>query len=195
MSNLAQNKPFGCRDLKAYEITSLSTPTYATGVDVPCVNALTFEDNLVTAKLEGDDTICATHAALESVKFGFDTGGINLDLYDVLQGATLTDSGSGSGAVTILDSSVADQRPYFGLIGQSYATDTGGDTLCIMYKCKSEEGGGSTFNKGQFAMVKFGGIALPSPYSSDTKGVIRRLINRTTAAAISTTWLSNPVHI
>lgn len=186
------NKPFGLRDAKAFEETA-TTPTYGTGVDLSCISSFKFDPKTVEAMLEGDDTICASHSNLESVDVQAQNGGMDLAIYDLLFGGTLTDSGSGSTAQTILDYKVSDKRPYLSVIGQSYATDSGaGDTLIILYRAKAMGGGGGEFAKGKFYTGDFKFSAIPYAGNSDT---IMRAVNRTTAAAISTTWLSNPVHI
>ena len=185
-------KPFGLRDCLAFEETA-TTPTYGTGVDITCVSSFKFDHKTVEALLEGDDSICASHSNLEQIDVGVQNGGMTLGIYDLLFGGTLTDSGSGSTAQTILDFKVSDKRPYLGVIGQSYGTDTdSGDTLAILYRAKATGGGGGEFAKGKFYTGDFKFTCIPYAGNSDT---IRRIVNRATAVAISTTWLSNPVHI
>lgn len=190
MATVNDNRPFGLRDLKVYERTA-ATPTYGTGVDVPCVNEVQFDVEVTNAVLEGDDVKCSTHSIPESVKVSFKHGGLPIDVYDLLMGSTLTDSGTGSGAITLLDIAVADVRPYFAFIAQSYGS-AGGDTLLVGYKSKMMGGGGGTLKKGDFFTSSFEVTVVPCDYDSDT---LVRVVHRTTAAAISTTFLSNPVHV
>jgi len=169
------------------------TPTYGTGVDVSCISSFKFDHKTVEAMCEGDDTICASHSNLEQIDVTAQNCGMTLGIYDLLFGGTLTDSGSGATAQTILDYKVSDKRPYSGIIAQSYATDTGvGDTLAILYRAKATGGGGGEFAKGKFFTGDFKFTCIP--YAGDSL-TIMRVVNRTTAAALSTTWLSNPVHI
>lgn len=185
-------KPFGLRDAKAFEITA-TTPTYGTGADVPCINSFQFDQKTVEALLEGDDTICASHSNLEQVEVKVKNGGMDPALYDLLFGNTLTDSGSGGTAQTLIDFKVSNRRPYLGIIGQAYdGSGTAGDTLVILYKAKTVGGGGGTLEKGKFFTGDFTFNAIPSDYDSDT---IMRVVNRATGAAINTTWTSNPIHI
>lgn len=184
------NKPFGLRDLKIYERTA-STPTYGTGIDVPCVSKVSFDIEVTNAVLEGDDVKCSTHSIPESVKVNFESGGLPINVYDLLMGSTLTDSGTGSGAITLLDIAVADVRPYFAFIAQAYGSE-GGDTLLVGYKAKMMGGGGGELSKGNFYTSSFEVEVVPCDYDSDT---LIRVIHRTTAAAISTTFLTNNVHI
>lgn len=182
-------RPFGLRDMKVFEITA-TTPTYAAGVDVPCVSELTIDTVVTEAQLEGDDSICASHANLEAVDCTVTHGGFIAGVYDVLFGATVTDSGTSPNDFTYLDLAVSDVRPYFGMIADSRSSE-GGNTLIVGYKCKSTGGGGGTFSKGAFYTPQFNVRCLPSYGDSDT---IMRLVNYQTATAISTTWLSNNVH-
>lgn len=185
------NKPFGLRDLKVYERTA-DTPTYGTGLDVPCVNKVSFDIEVTNAVLEGDDVKCATHSIPESVKASFESGGLPIDIYDLLMGSTLTDSGSGSGAITLLDIAVSDVRPYFAWIAQAYGSESAGDTIIVGYKAKMMGGGGGELSKGNFYTSSFEVETLPCDFDDDT---ILRVVHRTTAVAISTTFLSNPVHV
>lgn len=185
------NKPFGLRDAKVFERTA-ATPTYGTGVDVSCINSFKFDQKVVEAMLEGDDSICASHSNLESIDVQVQNGGMDLSVYDLLFGGTLVDSGSGGSAQTILDYKVSDRRPYCGVIGQAYDGGGGaGDTLIILPKAKTVGGGGGEFAKGKFYTGDFKLNCLPSDVGGD---LIMRVVNRATAAALSTTWTSNPVH-
>lgn len=185
-------RPFGLRDVKVFEITA-TTPTYAAGVDVPCVSELTLDTVVTEAMLEGDDSICATHANVEAVDMAITHGGVALNLYDVLFGATVTDSGTSPNDFTYMDLAVSDVRPYFGLIADSRTSDAAlaGNTLFIGYKCKTTGGGGGSLSKGSFFTPQFNIRALPGYQDSDT---IMRWINYQTATAIDGTWLSNNVH-
>lgn len=184
-------RPFGLRDAKVFEITAI-TPTYAAGVDIPCVNSASFDPVVTEAVLEGDDVKCSTHAILEEISADITHGGMPMDLYDVIMGASLVDSGAGSTELTILNLKTTSVRPYFGLALDSRADQGGSSTLIFLYKCKMIGGGGGTFQKGSFYAPSFNVRALPSDYDSDT---IMRAINYETAVAISTTWLTNNVHI
>lgn len=191
MATVANNKPFGLDDLKVFERTA-STPTYSTGTDIPCAQEISFDIEVTTAKLEGDNSICSIHSITDDVKATINNGGVTLALYDVMFGATLVDSGTGSGEQTLLDISVSDSKPYFGVIAKAPGTDPAGDVLLIMYKSKVVGGGSFAFKKGEFATSSWELICIPSDYDSDT---VMRVVNRVTAAAISTTWTSNPMHI
>jgi hypothetical protein len=183
-------RPFGLRDMKVFEITA-TVPTYAAGVDIPCVNSAQFDPVVTEAVLEGDDVKCSTHAILENITVTVTHGGMPMSLYDVIMGASLVDSGSGSAEVVYLNLKTSSVRPYFGMILDSRA-DEGGNTLVIFYKCKMVGGGGGTFQKGSFFAPQFNVNALPSDYDSDT---IMRAGHYETITAISTTWLTNNVHI
>lgn len=182
------SKPFGLREMYVYERTA-STPTYDTGVELTYVSSFTVDQIVTEGLLEGEDITGAVHANLDRVEVSFENGGMPLDVYAMLLGSTLTDSGGGTSEQTILDIGVGDVRPYFGWIARSVGDD-GGDTMYIGYKFKMNTGGGGTFAKGQFYTGSFGAVGIPSDYDSDR---IIRPIHRVTAAVISSTWTSNPV--
>lgn len=183
-------RPFGLRDAKVFEITA-STPTYDAGVDVPCVNSAQFDPIVTEAVLEGDDVKCSTHAILEEITGSVTHGGMPMSVYDVISGASLVDSGAGAAEVVYLNLKTSSVRPYFGLALDARA-DEGGNTLVFFYKCKQTGGGGGTFQKGSFFAPSFNFRAIPSDYDDDT---IMRAAHYETITAISTTWLTNNVHI
>lgn len=186
-------RPFGLRDAQVFDLSDESTPTYEDAVDINCVSELTVDTVVTEAMLEGDDSICATHANVEAIELAVTHGGANLAVYELLFGSTLTDSGSTPNEVTYLDIAVSDARPYVGLIADSRGSD-GGNTLFIFYKCKTTGGGGGSLSKGAFFAPQFSMRAHASPegYDSDT---IARWANHETATAIDSTWDNNPVHI
>lgn len=183
-------QPFGLRDVKVYEITTCAAAAatvYGTGVDIPCVSELTIDQVVTEAMLEGDDSICASHANLEAIDFAITHGGAVLGVYDVLFGGTATDSGTSPNDNTYLDLAVSDARPYVGVIADARGAD-GGQTFFVFFKAKAVGGGGGTLAKGAFWTPQFNMKALPSCQDSDT---IARMINRTYATTINTTWASN----
>jgi len=181
-------RPFGLRDCKVFEITDHSTPTYDTGVDVPCVQELTFDPSIVEATLEGDDSICATHSNIEAVEFSITHGGLDLNVYATLAGITLTDSGASPNEATLMDMAVSDVRPYVGVIADSRGAE--GNSLFVFYKSKLIGGGGGTLSKGSFMTPAYNFRAVTCDYNSDT---IMRIINYETATAINTTWATNHI--
>lgn len=184
-------RPFGLRDAKVFEITDTTTPTYAAGVDIPCVNSAQFDPVVTEAVLEGDDVKCSTHSILEEITATITHGGLPMDLYDVIMGASLVDSGAGSAEIVILNLKTSATRPYFGLALDSRA-DEAGNTLVFIYKAKMTGGGGGTFQKGSFYAPQFSVRAIASDYDDDT---ILRAIHFETTTAINSTWMSNNVHI
>lgn len=184
-------RPFGLRDAKVFEITAI-TPTYGAGVDIPCVNSAQFDPVVTEAVLEGDDVKCSVHSILEEITATITHGGLPMDLYDVIMGASLVDSGAGATEIVILNMKSSSVRPYFGLGLDSRADEGGSNTLIFLYKCKMTGGGGGTFQKGSFYAPQFSVRALPSDYDDDT---ILRAIHNETTTAISTTWLTNNIHI
>lgn len=183
-------RPFGLRDAKVFEITDTTTPTYSTGVDIPCVQELSFDPSIVEATLEGDDSICASHSNLEAVEFSITHGGLDLAIYSTMAGITLSDSGASPNEATMMDMKVSDVRPYMGVIADSRGAE--GNTLFVFYKAKLIGGGGGTLSKGAFLTPSYNFRAITCDYDDDT---ITRFLNYETATEISTTWLTNHVFV
>lgn len=182
------NYPVGLRRLYLYENTTGTT--YATGQRVNCTKTLTWAPNMVELKLEGDDVICRSTSLMESVNCDIEFGGVPLDIYSDLFGANVQDSGTTPSAVTILDLAVSDQRPQLGWIAQAYG-DVSGDMLVIGYRATVLSGPGGEMAKGSYQSSKFTLESKTAPHDDDR---LLRIINRETAAAISTTWATNTVY-
>ena len=189
---MAQNdkKPFGARDMKIFSRTA-ATPTYGTGVDVGCFVKLEWEPQVTEKLLEGDDVICAVASQFEGIEVNVEHGGFPLPVYALMIGHTLTDSGTTPNEATIMNLKVNDVRPYFGFIATAFGTE-GGPVMIIGYKHKLTDGAGSALEKGEFMMGEHTWVGIPSDYDSVT---VLRAINMEWQLAISTTWLSNNVHI
>lgn len=190
---MAQNdkRPFGARDLKIF-VRTASTPTYGTGVDIGCFTKLQFDPKTTEEILKGDDVVCSAHSQLENIEISVSHGGYALPVYAAMFGHTLTDSGTTPNEATFLNMKISDKRPFFGFIALAYGAE-GGTVLIIGYKTKLFDGGGATLENGKFTTPDFKWTGIPSDYDSDT--ILRCGNFESSTITISTTWLSNNVHI
>lgn len=189
---MSQNNgyPFGVRQTYVHSISSLTTPTYGTGVPIPAINAVEYDIVTTNAILKGEDRVVASATNTESGTFKFSGGGIGLAAHAVIEGETAVDSGTPPNDLTYLRKKASTCIPYFGAVARAVGPSCGqagdpADFVVAMHKCKTSKRSGGKLGEGAFAMSDFEGQILPSPYDNDT---IVLLQHRATADALSSTW-------
>lgn len=175
--------PFGLDDVSLYLITSGS---YGTAVDLPASRVFSYTPDIATENLEGDDQIVASHSQDRGGTWDLESGGIPIAGWEVLTGATASDSGTTPNEVTYMDITTSLSRPYFGVIGRAIS-DEGGDTHVQIWKAKCTDGPSGSFSGGSFHLVSASGVYVP-----DSSGNIIRLMNHETKVAIPSTWPTEP---
>lgn len=128
--------PFGLRDVKLVPYTNLSATVFAAAmVDLPYGRTLSFSEAEDFEDLRGDDQLVTSHGSGASVEWELEAGGISLEAWAVMSGGIVTVSGVTPNVIKTYRRKVTDQKPFFGIIGQSIS-DSGGDMHCIIYRAK-----------------------------------------------------------
>lgn len=96
------------------DVNGASAPTYGSGIDVPGINAIAIDPNLVSAEIKGDSRVYATKARIDKLTGSFTYSELDLDVLAVLLGGTVYDSGTGSTEVAKYYFKSA-ELPYFKL--------------------------------------------------------------------------------
>lgn len=167
---------FGIADLKIAVWNG--TGSYGTALDVPSVQLLDVGPETVSAELEGDDRITATHAQIISSTLTFRFGSVDLDVIELLTGTTITDYGTTPNRIRNLPIDNLN-FPYIGLVGKAVAVEGIGDLHIYVRKCKVLEG----FNIRQ----EYGNFAIPEltlKAVADGTNRILEFIEHETAAAV-----------
>jgi hypothetical protein len=152
--------PFGLRDVKLRPIDA-SDGTVGAGVDLPAARTLSFKDTEESTELRGDDIVQASHGNGAVVEWDLEGGGISLAAYVILAGGTLTTTGTGSTAKTVVKKKSIDARPYFQIEGQSI-NDDGGDFHTIIYRAKADSSIEGEQADGAFWLTKASGKGYPN---------------------------------
>lgn len=182
--------PVGMRRFYIYEMTA-TTPTYATGVRIPC-KTVTPNFDASEIMLEGEDTILRSTSNLDSITLTLGTlAGVELPVYGKVFGAIVTDSSIAANEMSYMDVKVSNQRPAFGTIMNSWGDEDGVFQMAT-FNAKVVGLPNGTFDKGAYHAPSMTLKCLPAPDDDDT---LARLINWQVAsdAAISTTWATNHV--
>lgn len=176
----------GLRDVKLYSITSLSTPTYATGVDLPAAATMEVTPTFTSIQAEGDDQIVSTWSLPNGAEWTLEQAtALDMSAIEVLLGGTALDSNSGASEVTYWDFKSTTEVPYFGFVGKAIDAESDGDHHVLCYKARVEAGLGGSFGYGAYRAVNWAGKCLPDPYGN---AKIFRLFNHKTETAIPSTW-------
>lgn len=122
---------FGLNDvaIAAYNATN----DYETAVDVPSVQALRVDMQVVSAQLEGDDQITDTASSVIGAQLTLRFGSLSIAALEVLLGIASVPSGA---VYDHLQIGGGDKMPYFGVCGKMLATVGSGDCHVFLPKCK-----------------------------------------------------------
>jgi hypothetical protein len=180
---LGESLPYGIRDIKLRPLTSGGTVLGAS-VDLPNARTLGFEEAEDYEELRGDDQVVATRGKGANVEWSLESGGISLEALVVLNGGTITLTGTTPAQVKKYRKLVTDARPEFQAEGQAMS-ESGGDFHTVLYRCKASENITGEFGDGAFFLTGAGGLALPGKTTGNV-GALYDFIQNETAVAIST---------
>ncbi len=177
----AYAQPFGLRDVKLTPLgADGSTP--GTAVDLPASRTFSFTEAEDFEELEGDDQEVANHGNGPHVEWELESGGISLEAWAVLSGATLTSTGVTPSVKKTLKKNVSQQRPYFKVEGQAIS-DNGGDVHGVVYKAKATGSLEGELGNGSFFLTSADGRGIGSTEVGKT-GELWDWVHNETAAAI-----------
>lgn len=167
--------PYGLRDIKLVPEGVTPTP-----VDLPAARQLSVKPRITAAEIKGDDVLKAAVSFIEGAEWSLEAGGISLEAYAVLTGATAESAGV-TPARTVTTTVVGGQNmPYFKIYGQAMG-ESGSDIHCKIFKAKVTSLDG-TFGTDAFYVTQCSGIAVP-----DSAGDVYEFVQNETSTALPTT--------
>lgn len=178
--------PFGIRDIKLIPYTNLSATTFAVAmVDLPYGRTLSFSEVEDFEDLRGDDQLVTSHGSGAGVEWELEAGGISLEAWAVLSGGLVTTSGVSPNVIKTYRRKVTDQKPFFGIIGQSIS-DSGGDMHTIIYRAKVTDNLEGSFEDQSFFLTSCSGKGYGSQRTAPAGelGVVYDFVQHETIAAI-----------
>lgn len=178
---MAEALPYGLRDVKIATLSSAGVK--GTLVDLPNGRVFSFEEAEDFDELRGDDKVVTTRGKGPSISWDLEAGGISLEALVVLNGGTLTVSGTGPTEKKVYEKKVTDQRPEFFVEGQAMS-ESGGDFHAVVYRCKATGGVKGEMSDGTFYLTACSGDGLPSK-AAGFEDALYDLVQNATAAAIS----------
>jgi hypothetical protein len=178
--------PFGIRDIKLIPYTTLAATTFdAAMVDLPYGRTLSFSEAEDFEDLRGDDELVTSHGSGPSVEWELESGGISLEAWAVMSGGEVTTTGVTPAVVKTYRKKVTDQKPFFGIIGQSIS-DSGGDMHCVIYRAKVTDSLEGSFEDQSFFLTSCKGKGFGSRRTApaDELGTVYDFIQHETITAI-----------
>lgn len=170
--------PYGLRDLKVATYTP-STGVVGALVDLANAQTLSFSESEDFQTLRGDDKEVAKRGSGPTVEWSLEAGGISLAALVIINGGTVTTSGTGATAKTIYAKLASDSRPDFFIEGQAIS-ESGGDFHTVLRRCKADGGFEGEMKDGEFWVSKASGSAF-----ADFTDRLYEFVENATEAAIA----------
>lgn len=177
----AETLPYGLRDVKLTPYLTATTLA-PTSVDLPNSRTFSFEEAEEFEELRGDDKVVATVGKGASVSWELESGGIDLDAYQTMNGGTVTEGGVAPNSTKTYTKRTTDTRPEFKVEGQAIS-ESGGDFHVVLYRAKATDSLSGELADGTFWLTSASGSALPSRIEA-SKDVLYEFIENDTATAI-----------
>jgi hypothetical protein len=142
--------PYGLRDVKLIEYTTLAATAFGTTLtDLPNAQTFSFTETEEYTELRGDDRLVASHGQSPQLDCSLEAGGISIDAYKVLNGGDDIESGTTPNIVRRYRKKTTDQRPYFAVVGKAIS-DSGGDIHALVYRARVTGDLSGEFTDGEF---------------------------------------------
>jgi hypothetical protein len=173
----------GVDDAKIFELTAdtSSALTYGSAIDVPGIQKIDLTPKFTERGLKGDEKILDYYVHLDLIAWEIHSAKISLDVLAILEGGTITSSGTTpnqSNTYTVKDSSTP---KYFKIEAKAnYTAGEVGDFHMRLFKCKATSVD-IDYTTQDYAIVTARGIALPTV----NNGNIKEYVINETATAIS----------
>lgn len=188
---VADALPYGVRDCKLTEyIDAAGNVLGSTSVDLPYMQTLSFSESEEFQELRGDDKLITTRGQGAQVDWDLEAGGMSTPVWAILTGGDVVESGLTPNRVIELRKKATQSRPFFRIDGK-IISDSGGDILVRIYRCRCNDTIDADFSDGEFMTTAVSGVGLP--LLDDTNDLLYSIFRRETSAALTLTPDPNPV--
>lgn len=188
---VADALPYGVRDLKLTQYTdALGMVLGTTSVDLPYMQTLNFTEAEEFAELRGDDRLITTRGKGSMVNWDLESGGLASASWAVFTGGSIIETGSTPDRIVEMQKKSTQARPWFRIDGK-IISDSGGDVLVRIYRCRANGNIQTNFADGAFTTTQVSGVGYP--LLDDTNDLLYSIFRRETSAALTLTPDPNPV--
>jgi len=139
MTLATQSVLLGLDDSKISALTAdtSSALTYAASIDVPGIQNISLQSNYQQKSLYADEKVRDYYAQFDSVSWVINNAQVSLNVLTILEGGSITSSGTSPNQVNTYTLSNSSIPQYFKLEGKvNYSSSTVGDFHMVLYKCK-----------------------------------------------------------
>lgn len=183
--------PYGVRDLKLTSYTdALGMVLGTASVDLPYIQTLNFTEAEEFAELRGDDKVITTRGRGSMVNWDLESGGLPIAAWAVFTGGSVIERGLTPNREIELQKKSTQTRPWFRIDGK-VISDSGGDVLVRIYRCRANGDITANFTDGEFQTSSVTGIGYP--LLDDTNDLLYSIFRRETTEALTLTPDPNPV--
>lgn len=183
--------PYGCNDLKLTEYIDASGQVLGpTSVDLPYIQTLNFAEAEEYQELRGDDRLITTRGRGAMVNWDLESGGMATEVWAILTGGDVIERGLPPFREIEVRKRGTQTRPWFRIDGK-IISDSGGDVLTRIYRCRANDNITANFADGEFTTTQVSGVGYP--LLDDTNDLLYSIFRRETSSAITLTPDPNPV--
>jgi len=183
--------PYGVRDIKLTQYTdALGMVLGTTSVDLPYIQTLNFTEAEEFSELRGDDKMITTRGRGAMVNWDLEAGGISAQAWAIFSGGSVIESGLTPNRIVQLLKKSTQSRPWCRIDGK-IISDSGGDVLVRIYRCRANGDIGVNFADGEFTTTSVSGVGYP--LLDDTNDLLYSIFRRETEATLTLTPDPNPV--
>lgn len=192
VDDLNTSLPYGARDLKLTLYTDqLGMILGNVSVDLPYLQHLNFTEAEEFTELRGDDKTITTRGKGSTVNWDIESGGLSSNAWAIFTGGSVIQIGAEEGKrVFELQKKSTTPRPWFRIDGK-IISDSGGDILVRIYRCRANADITANFQDGEFATTQVTGVGYP--LLDDANDLLYSIFHREQEKAISATPDPNPI--
>ena len=182
--------PYGVRDAKLTQYAdSGGTVLSTTSVDVPVMQHLNFTEAEEFTELRGDDRVITTRGKGSQVNGDIESGGLPIGVWAIITGGSVIATGLTPNRIIELQKRATTARPFWRVDGK-IISDSGGDVLVRIYRCRANGNIQANFQDGNFQTSQIAFVGLP--LMDDSNDLIYSIFRRETSMDISLTPDPNP---
>lgn len=183
--------PYGANDLKLTQYNdALGMILGTASIDLPYIQTLNFTEAEEFAELRGDDKLITTRGRGSMVNWDLESGGLPIAAWAVFTGGSVIERGLEPNREVELQKKATQTRPWFRIDGK-IISDSGGDVLVRIYRCRANGDITANFTDGEFTTSQVTGVGYP--LLDDTNDLLYSIFRRETTSALTLTPEPNPL--
>lgn len=183
--------PYGVRDIKLTQYQdALGMVLGTSSVDLPYIQTLNFSEAEEFSELRGDDKLITTRGRGSMVNWDLESGGLPIAAWAVMTGGTVIERGLSPNREVELQKKATQARPWFRIDGK-IISDSGGDVLVRIYRCRANGDITANFTDGEFQTSSVTGVGYP--LLDDANDLLYSIFRREASQQLTLTPEPNPL--